>query len=96
MTTSTTIRVPWIMESTTPELKQMMLGFMSSFDDYSQIAYDQNKPELCEYFSDEFNKLDHHYHSISDTQIVSESQRNEIRLIVKYTEKLAQSELTLS
>lgn len=87
---------PCIMESTTSELKQLMLRYMSRFDDYIQIAYDEEKPDLGEYFSNEYNKLDHHYRSISDTQTVSAIQRNEIRMIVKYTERLACTELEIT
>jgi len=92
MTTSTTF--PTIMDSPTPELKQIILHYLSRFDDYIQMACDQQNPELGEYFDHEFSQLEQHYHSISDTQTVSESQRNSIRMICKYTERLAQTDLT--
>ena len=87
---------PSIMDSSTPELKQIMLRFLARFDDYTQMACDQESPELEEYFADAVNQLDQLYHSIDDTTEVSETQRNKIRMICKYTERLAQTDLFAS
>jgi hypothetical protein len=98
-TTLTALRtVKSIMDCTKDQFKSILLNHMCRFDDYQQIAFDQGKPEeTIQYFVDAYNQLDAIFSICfrnNPGQPLSETVRNQSRMIIKYAERLACTELS--
>lgn len=92
--------VPYIMDCTVPEFQSILLKYMQQFDDYQQIATDKHKPDKTrQYFVDAYNQLDSIYTICfrkEPSAPVSQTVRNQSRMIIKYAERLACTELYFS
>lgn len=93
----TTINTPCIINCTPAKFKAILLKYMQRFEDYQQVAADQAKPEeTIQYFVDAYNELDITYNICfrkATVAALSPAVRNQARLIIKYAEQLACTEL---
>ena len=67
-------------------------NFLNLFDDYMQKSEDQGKDDLVEYFADSFDKLEALSRKLMDGEEATLALRNQIRMLVKETEKMAIAE----
>lgn len=81
------------MDCSTDELLKIVNRYLQRFDDYQQIFADKNRIGMKSYFVEAYNKLEPFHFSIKNNETIEAKDRNNIRLIIKYAEKLAQSEL---
>ena len=70
------------------ELISTSQNFLSRFDDYQQMCADKGKNEMTQYFVDSFNQLESIIFNLKEEEVTDEI-RNQIRSIVKETEKMA-------
>jgi len=77
-----------IMNMSLIDLKQFCINCLSRFDDYQQDCTDLDNKELEDYFVDSYNSIDKIVHSLNESNL-NYKLRNEIRMIVKETEKMA-------
>ncbi len=75
------------------EAKKTCSLFMQKFDDYQQKASDAGRKDLIPYFVEAYNLLDKYYHSLTDENALTIDIRNDIRMTIKFTQRLAGSEL---
>ena len=98
-TTLTALRtINSIMDCTKDQFNSILLNYMCRFDDYQQIAADKGKPEeTVQYFVDAYNQLDAIFSICFRNNLgrpLSETVRNQSRIIIKYAERLACTELS--
>jgi len=74
-----------IMNFTLENLISTSKSFLLKFDDYQQMA---SNDEISQYFADSYNQLETIVFNL-DSQNVSDEVRNQIRSIIKDTEKMA-------
>lgn len=70
------------------ELISTSQNFLSRFDDYQQMCADKGKNEIIQYFVDSYNQLESIIFNLKEAEVTHEV-RNQIRSIVKDTEKRA-------
>ena len=66
---------------------------LKRFDDYQQIAGDQGKNEVLNYFVNCYDEMEEVFFHLKEGGLLSLSTRNEIRMLIKCAEKCAASEL---
>ncbi len=80
--------IPSIMHSTSDELKEICGRFLTRFDDFQQIAGNNKKFEMIQYFADSYDKLEEFFFQLKEGLFL-ESSRNRLRMLIKETEKMA-------
>ena len=88
MTTSNNNSKTSIMNFPFAELISTSKVFLSRFDDYQQMCVDKEKNEMTQFFVDSYNQLEAIIFNLKAEDVTDEI-RNEIRAIVKDTEKMA-------
>lgn len=78
-----------IMNCPLENLKQTCLEFMISFDDYQQMAGDNNNNEASMYFDEAYSTIEKAFHHLKQGGVLSLKSRNQLRLVIKYAEKYA-------
>lgn len=82
-----------IMQCPNSELAETCLLFAQKWDDYEQLAGDQNKPEIADALQAGITWLEVTASAIKHGKVLNMIERNELRIMIKYTEKLAASQL---
>jgi CRP-like cAMP-binding protein len=81
------LSVPTIMESSPDDLKKIVMGYMSRYDDLIQKAADLNYPEVSEMLGHTYNDLNTWVFNLKDRQDITVGERNQIRMSIKNAEK---------
>ena len=84
-----------IMDCSNYDLKKICVEALQRFDDYQQIFADKGKNEMVQFFVDLYDELEEVFFHLKEGGLLSLNTRNEIRLLIKETEKLAASEMIL-
>ena len=82
-----------IMDCSLIKLRTIVCKALQRFDDYQQICADKGKNEILDFFVDSYNELEEVFFHLKEGGLLSLKTRNEIRILIKETEKLAVSEL---
>jgi hypothetical protein len=85
-----------IMDAPLNEIPEICAAFIRRFDDYQQMAFDQGKHEFVDELAHAINKLEYLIVRINKTRCISPEERNDIRMTVKFTEKMAAGDLDFS
>jgi hypothetical protein len=88
MTTSNNNNGTSIMNFPFAELISTSQNFLSRFDDYQQMCADNGENEMTQFFVDSYNQLEEIIFNLKAEDVTDEI-RNQIRSIVKETEKMA-------
>ena len=82
-----------IMDCSLIKLRTIVCKALQRFDDYQQICADKGKNEILDFFVDSYNELEEVFFHLKEGGLLSLKTRNEIRMLIKETEKYALSEL---
>lgn len=82
-----------IMDCSIYDLKKICVESLQRFDNYQQLSEDQGKNEILDFFVDSYNELEEVFFHLKEGGLLSLKTRNEIRMLIKETEKHASSEL---
>ena len=77
----------YIMNAKGIKLTEIISGFLSEFDNYMQIAADNNDKNLVKYISKDYHKMEIFYFKSKKEELTSD-ERNNIRLDFKHNSKL--------
>jgi len=75
------------------DVKNICSIYMKRFDNYLQAATDKGRGDLIPYFSEAYDLLEKYFRNLTKEMLLTTEARNEIRGTIKFTEKLAGSEL---
>lgn len=82
-----------IMDCSLIKLRTICAEALQRFDNYQQICADKGKNEIVQFFVDSYNDLEKVFFHLKEGGLLSLKTRNEIRMLIKETEKYASSEL---
>ncbi len=82
-----------IMDAPQKDLVKICLTFIERFDNYRQQADDQGRPELAADLGVKIEYLDDLIRQIKQGRELTPAERNNLRMTIKFTEKLVASEL---
>lgn len=77
-----------IMNAEGATLTNMIGSYLSTLDDYMQLASDNNDDKMAEEFSKAYNFLEIYY-SKAKQELLSIQERNEVRVTMKHSYKNA-------
>ena len=82
-----------IMDAPLSEIPGICVAFIRRFDDYHQLAFEQGKHDFSNELEHSMNELYSFADKVNQGQPLSPSDRNDIRMTIKFTEKMAAGEL---
>lgn len=82
-----------IMDCSLEKLRTICAESLQRFDNYQQISADKGKNEIVDFFVSSYNELEKVFFYLKEGGLLSLKTRNEIRMLIKETEKYASSEL---
>lgn len=86
-----------IMDCSIDKLKEICLRFLQRMDDFQQLAGDKEKDDIAEEFTQLYHALEGAVLFIRDSgNDLTKDTRNQIRLVIKHSERLAVTEGLLS
>ena len=84
-----------IMNCTRKKLMDICSSFLTRTDDYQQLSANAGNNELVEYFVDSYNEMEKAYFHLKMGGLLSNQSRNELRLLIKESEKMASGQLDM-
>lgn len=79
----------FVMDCTFEKLTEICKDFLQKIDDYTQMAGEKENESLVGYFVQSYHELEAVYFHLKEGCLVTSKCRNEIRMLIKESEKMA-------
>ena len=90
-----TVSPDCIMNCTREKLKDICSSFLTRIDDFQQLSANAGNNELLDFFVNSYNEIEKAYFHLKMGGLLSNQSRNELRSIIKESEKMASVQLDM-
>jgi len=84
-----------IMNCTREKLKDICSSFLTKIDDFQQLSANAGNNDAVDFFVNSYNEIEKAYFHLKMGGLLSSQSRNELRLIIKESEKMASVQLDM-